>query len=364
MNLSVPEIAPEHLVKLAAMECFASCALTYARALGRNRPGIMPDYWNLNYQFRTLLSSKDARQLSLLFHYGVRITLVRGQQERLQADLLSGGCAILLCSASKLRYFPASMLGLETSGFQHCILVQSWNPRTAAYRVADPMVDYIGEADREELAEAGTRSDHRRQMIYFLLEALPEYEPPSAEAVFGYCTERNWLHFNAAQAIPDRAIPDRAPAESAQDRQQLWSEWFGNRNSGARAFELVRRDVEASPDWPGPALRRWIERNQLTVTSIWKVRQQVWNSLRELQVMTGEQLSEGGVRVKAVVRLWQHLNYQLSKYKESLHPSREQAQELIRTLTRLETEERYILSELNEWGKPFRPVQALEQTSR
>ncbi|MFF2480913.1 hypothetical protein [Paenibacillus sp. NPDC058071] len=352
INRRLPSAAPEHLVMLAAMECFTSCVLTYVQLLGEGRLLPMPDYWNLNYQFRTLLSSKDAKHFSLQFHYGIRMSFTRGDSERLRETIAGGQAAILLCSASRLAYFPRHMLGLETAGFQHSILISGWDEQAGSYRIADPMVGHVGEATPDEMELAGMRSG-RQELNYFTLEP-PEQDfcPPSAAEVFRYSSERNLKLFDLGAADPAAAAPSKAAGPVPQDdKRQAWAEWFGGRNGGSRAFEQCRSELAALPDWEPAAIKRWCDRNNLTVTSIWKVRQHVWDCFCRLGVMTEAETREAGDAVRRIVRRWQSFNYQLSRVKKLGAASPEDAAALGGMLAELCEEERYFLNWMNDLGQ-------------
>lgn len=345
------EVKPEHLVKLAAMECFASCVLTYVRCLEMGYPVMMPDYWNLTYQFKTLLSSKDARQMDLAFQYGIGLEFRRGSDEPIQEALRSGQCVILLCAASKLPYFPASHLGFERSGFQHCILLYDWDAETAAYGAADPMVGYIGTIGREELVRSGMRNDTRKECIYFVLKPPPEqYERPSPEKLFAFCSERNLWHFDADRIRSPRYASARSDQLPDGSKQSAWAEWFGNRNGGCKALDRFAEDLAASRDWSDSERSRWIARNQLTVTSIWKVRQQVWDGFCGLGVLSAEQKGEGKERLRRLLRLWQSFNFRLGRCGH--HRASSDGTEAVRLLLeQIREEELRFLTWMNDRGE-------------
>ncbi|MBB6729985.1 hypothetical protein [Cohnella zeiphila] len=321
MNAFERAISPGDLVKLAAMECFASCALTYARMVQPSGPRLPPDYWNLSYQFRTLLSSLDYRQMTLEFHYGIRLAFERGGSRSLYGELSSDRAAILLCSASRLPYFPPSMLGLESAGFRHCVLLLGLDPDRERCKIADPMADFVGELACRELELAGKPDggSGREELHYFTLSAPPAgFAPPAPARIFRHASRRNLVRFERegepASAETDRALQAEEPGRPG-DRRAAWAEWFAGRNGGIRAFDRFRQDLEATREWPRPAVDRWIERHHLTIASVWKLRSQVWHAFADLGVMTDPQLREGGDRVRRIVRLWQSLNYRLHVYR-------------------------------------------------
>lgn len=355
MNRQSPAVAPEHLVMLAAMECFASCVLTYIRMIGGGRLPPMPDYWNLSYQFRTLLSSKDAKQYSLHYHYGVRMNFARGDGRQLREEIAGGKMAVLLCAASRWSYFPARMLGLETAGFQHSVLICGWDDAAGTFRIADPMVGHIGDASLEEAERAGMRGDGRRELHYFTLE-LPgaDFRPPTAAEAFRYSCERNLRLFDpplAAEAEAMSGAENGATGTSEAEKRQAWAEWFGGRNSGSKAFAQCAADLAALPEWERAALNRWCDRNNLTVTSIWKVRQHVWDAFCRLQVMNEAETREAGGLVRRIVRQWQSFNFQLSKLKRAGACTPADASSLGAMLAELGAEERRFLTWMNDLGK-------------
>jgi hypothetical protein len=351
MNRQLPVVEPGHLIKLAAMECFTSCVLTYIRMIGRGREQPMPDYWNLSYQFRTLLSSKDAKQFSLPFHYGVAMDFTRGDCGQLQEAIAAGKTAILLSAASRWSYFPASMLGLENAGFQHCVLVCGWDGKSGKFRIADPMLEHIGDASADEVTKAGMRSNGRDVLHFFTLEPpASDFRPPAAAQVFRYSSERNWQLFDSPSPVnPGNA--DAAGTMTESERRQALAEWFGGRNSGSRAFDQCMADLAALPEWEPAVAKKWFDRNNLTVTSIWMVRMHVWDCFCRLEVMNDAESREGSDRVRRIVRQWQSLNFQVSKFKKTGVCTAADAAQLSQMLMELRSEERRFLSWMHELGK-------------
>jgi len=354
MKRQLPDVVPEHLVMLAAMECFTSCVLTYVRIIDDGSFHPMPDYWNLSYQFRTLLSSKDAKQFSLRFHYGVEMNFIRGDCEQLKQELASGKSAILMSSASRWSYFPASMLGLENAGFQHCVLICSWNEATETFRIADPMLKHIGDATPEEVITAGKRNNGRHELHYFTLEPPDSgFRPPSAAQVFSYSCERNWQLFDPpSQDGPGLADAAREVPESA--RRQAWADWFGGRNSGSKSFELCLADLMALTVWEPSVANRWFDRNNLTVTSIWMLRMHVWDCFCRLRVLNDAETREGSDSVRRIVRKWQSFNYYVSKFKKSGAYIEADAANLSQMLVELRSAERRFLSWMNDLGRKIK----------
>src|SRR5690606_9589833 len=136
-------LMPEHNENLAFMECFASCVLTYLKLTGGDHRPLLLDYWNIGYERRTLLSSKHGTDVPLGELYGLRLRFMRGGRDKLAQAVGDAGAAIVLCSASKLDYFPRRYLAMEETGFGHAILVAGWDAASQSYDVADPVVHRI-----------------------------------------------------------------------------------------------------------------------------------------------------------------------------------------------------------------------------
>lgn len=336
------EAKQDDMVKLAAMECFASCVLTYLKMSGQNSSRFLLDYWNVNYQFKTLLSSKDARQMTLSFYYGMEMKFVKGNARTLQECVSSGICAVLLCAASKLPYFPRQMLGLESSGFQHSILIYGRDGLFNEYAVVDPMADYIGTIQAEELEAAGYRNDRRQELLYFTLESpsISSYLSPSAEQLFAHGAERNLFFFDQENFRIDRLQEQGRDSESSSiSRQAAWVEWFSNRHGGGKALDMFAGDAGASLKWSVQARKGWIERNNLTIGSMIQLRRLIWDSFCDLNVMTAEQVSTGTARIQQIVKCWHNLNFKLLKYKNVSADATELVESIISSIAKLKMEE-------------------------
>lgn len=339
------------LVKLAAMECFASSVMTYLRMAGKDDYRFLLDYWSIRYQFRTLLFSKDVKQMDPEFMSGTRLRFVKGDDAVLYDCITSGLSAVFLCTASKLPYFPRSMLGLESSGFQHSILICGWDEAARQYLVADPMVDYIGWVSQQELVNAGSRMEARKEVLFFALEdeEADSYEEMNPYRLFAYAAERN-LRLYSQHASASDTMPAGASGQG-KSKEASWMEWLGNRNGGVRAYNMFAQDAVTSLSVHENKRNSWIDRNCLTIGSAIAIRRMVWSSFRRLGVLTADQDRDGEERLEQVLKQWRNMHFKLLKYKRASKHEQEQVEAIIRNSKQIQLEELSMLQWMSEIGQ-------------
>ncbi|QYR19389.1 hypothetical protein KZ483_15785 [Paenibacillus sp. sptzw28] len=304
-----------HNINLAFMECFTSCVLTYLNINGKDYRRVLLDYWNLSYQYKTLLSGKDARQLPLEFLYGIKLKFFKGDVESLRRCVQDGSSAICLGAASKLRYFPREYLGMESSGFQHSILIYGWNEEHLEYLVTDPMVDAVVNISPKEIVHACEVRAGRQELHYFILEeSNSPFEEPDLESCLAYCSYRNLSFYKnrgGSKTEPLASVPD----QSQEQRKSAWREWFSNRHGGYRSLEIFEEDLVKSQEWAPPRRADWVSRNTMTISSIKRIRAMVWNAYRESASLEESQYHEGQRQIDSILAMWNAVSLHLLKYK-------------------------------------------------
>lgn len=320
MPQQVFEVKSEYNINLAFMECFTSCVMTYLNIKGKNYRKLLLDYWNISYQFKTLLSGKDARQLPLEYLYGVKMTFVKDDVDSLKRHMLNGNKAICLCTASKLAFFPPSFLGMEAGGFRHSILFWGWDERMEHYLVMDPVVNVSTSMKMNEVATASAIGQGSREIHYFLLEEPSSpFVMPDLESILIYCTDRNLTLYRNHKK--NRSEPIISENSSNEEKARAWQHWFSNRNSGIHALEQFEKDLSRSSEWSVRQRNDWILMNIKTITSIRQIRSLVWTAYRDITTFSDMQLEEGQRQIKAILTVWNTLNYLLLKYKIGLDSS-------------------------------------------
>lgn len=321
MILRLNEMKREHNINLAFMECFASCILTYLNITGKDYRKILLDYWNLGYQYKTMLSSKDARQLMLplRYFYGIEMNFAQGNIDTLVKNIRNGSSAICLCTASKLSFFPRHYLGMESGGFKHSILILGWNQQTKRLLVADPIADYVGEVEVGEVAQAGLLSNNREDLNYFMLEdPTTSYTEPDMEKCLAYSAKRN-LTFYLDQGAS--VMAPRLLGGSEEAKRNAWTEWFISRNGGEKALDRFAADLVASPDWTQQSRDNWVKRNTLTIQSIKRLRKEIWNNFNYLYKFGEKERKNGQRQIDNISSSWQKLSFLLLKYKNAQDPA-------------------------------------------
>jgi hypothetical protein len=314
MTVRLMTVKSDHNINLAFMECFTSCVLTYLNILGRDYRLLLLDYWNLSYQYKTLLSGKEARQLPLDYLYGVDMKFVMGDMETLLHDVKEGKSVIYLCSASKLAYFPREFLGMESSGFQHSILIYGWNERDGRYQVTDPIVGTIVQMSPDEIVQACTGKADSKKLRYFTLEERgASFTPHDIQSCIDYCIQRNLTTYRNQKNVKAEVIIEEGSTE--QQKRMAWHNWFSNRHSGIHALECFEEDIRKSSEWTVQKRESWIAINTMTINSIKRVREQVWNIYKEKASLTESQQLEGQKQLEAIIAAWNSLNFLLLKYK-------------------------------------------------
>ncbi|QJC53254.1 hypothetical protein HGI30_17855 [Paenibacillus albicereus] len=308
------DLKPEDQVQLAYMECLTSCVLTYLKSTGRDYRKVLLNYWNLSYERRTLLSSKNAAYIPLRYLYGIGLSFEEASVERLLSVVKAGRSVICLSQASLLEYFPRSFLGMESSGFRHAILVRGWDAEKGVLLVADPVVGVVVELSPDRLRQASLVRADRDDIPFFVLK---EPEAPYSEPDVADClrtgAERN-LH---AYQAPDDGDLVQQGGDGKPDKWDRIRQRLRQRSIGARAWDLFVSDARDSVNWT-PALRaRWVRQNSLTMLSIRQLRARTWTVYRELLQMDEQQAEEGRLRLQPVSDAWTACNLALLKYERA-----------------------------------------------
>lgn len=305
----------EQNVFLAQMECFTSCVLTYLNMKGYDPRLLLLDYWNFNYEKKTILSSKNAHDLPLGYLYGVEISFVKGTASKLEELIKKGDWAIDLCSASKLDYFPRRFLEMESSGFWHAILITGMEEESGEYVVSDPVVDVVTRLTPEALTAASVAKIKRNELLMFALSQVREgFQPPDRTAVLRYCSKRNAQHYRGITRDVLPAGPGSA-ASGDVDKWEIWRERFRKKStSGLAAWEQFEQDLTDSVQWPDGRRSAWIKLNTMMMTSIAQLRRKIWGIYKELAAKGEEWEREGQEQIEGILKLWNVMQLLMQKY--------------------------------------------------
>ncbi|MFD0697453.1 hypothetical protein ACFQZT_25590 [Paenibacillus sp. GCM10027628] len=299
------------IVKLAAMECAASCIMTALTIAGHDYRYFLLSYWNLNYNSKIIMSGKNMRHNDLQFAYGIAKECRSGTEDDLIALLRQNNMAMLFCKASKLRFFPRNMLGHESSGFQHFILLYGYQPETGKFLVIDPVADYKGEISAYEVWDCSVKSS---EIIYYSLELPDYYEQPSASRIFSKESSANLRNY-----------------------------------SGDKAIAAFIQDLQACLQWPQDERDTWINQNNITISSIVKTRSIVWECFCDLNLMTPDEIRAGNEIVEQIVSLWTTVNFLLIKLKKN-HSNEAIAKSIEQKLETLKVKELECLQFIQQKG--------------
>jgi hypothetical protein len=266
------------------MECSTSCVMTGLKLTGRNERLLLLNQWYLQYAYQTLLSSKNVRMLDLEFLYGIRKEWKQSGAMELRLRLTADHLVLLLCVPSLLDHFPRHLLTLEEAGFDHYLLLTGFNQATGRFRAVDPITGFIGELSAEQLERASVKSD---SLQYFMMQ-FPEdgtFAQPDLQTIFFH---------------------------EAQQNLSLYLEQ--DKHTGSQALERFAQDLADCAHWQEGARTSFIRQNNITISSIVRMRELVWSSYRELGLMSAEHMEQGNSKAAAIAKNWMAVNFLLIKY--------------------------------------------------
>jgi len=267
------------LIKLGAMECAASCIMTALHITGLDYRYFMLSYWNLTYTSKIIMSAKNIIRTDLLYTYGIKKEFMKGNEQNLIELMQGNHMAVLPCHASKLHFFPRIMLGHESHGFHHFILLYDYFPQRESFLVIDPIAEFIGEISTAELWES---SVSKHELIYYTLELPNKFEQPSIDQIFIRESATNVMRYGGDKVI-------------------------------TKFIEDIKECIKLEQD----ERNTWIDQNNVTITSIVKTRSLVWQSFCSLNRMTADDVEIGNQLIEAIVKLWTTVNFLLIKMKRS-----------------------------------------------
>lgn len=295
-------------IYLGYMECFSSCILTYLHMTGRDERIMLLDYWNLKYDRRTLLSSKDARHIALKYLYGIELQFEKGDTNRLIHWIRQGYSVIAFTTASGLDYFPRAYVTMESAGLNHAILIYGWNERQRTFLISDPVVHTWAELTLEQMLHAGMARTDREELHFFILSGdSSPVSSPDTNICLAYASNRNLKHYQATGNVnPDVNKP--------ADKWSSISLLLQNRKIGINAWTCFGNDVKNSLDWTRSKRTAWVKQNNLSISSIKKIRSKIWGAYRELASLSDDAELTGQRHMNQIAAAWNHLNFLLLKY--------------------------------------------------
>lgn len=306
-----------HLIQLAPMECIASCVMTALGMKGQVPEWYLLDYWNINYFFKVLVSSKKSMNLkNLKTLYGVDVVFRKTTPEELTLRFAAGELALLDCKASRLPFFPRSMLSYDDSGFTHSILLCGFREEDRCFLVADPVAGYEGWVPEAILLQAGVYKGQLYVHMLHFSEPPPTY---TERELFLYAARNNRDYFETEDA-----------------------------RSGRNALFSFTRDIGVLLQENPSRLPEWIGQNILTVTSIITMRKKVWEALKRLHVIPEEEEQGVSALFDDIVKQWTRFNYLLVKLK--INPSANLLDSLAAKNEDIVQSERTFLYRLSELG--------------
>lgn len=311
-------VKPPYMIKLAPMECASSCIMSYLASRGFNYQFFLLNYWNVNYVSNVLMSGKNIIRYNLNEMYGFQIFLDSGNEESIQNWLEQDFALLLRCKSSALPYFPREYLQFDDAQFEHFILLQRYDPEQEEYFIVDPICDFAGPLSRNLLL----KMDREGIFSYYVFEHQdPAFQQPSPLELFRQAAESNFEMFTRAK-----------------------------RCQGDPAFTLFENDFLEAKNWPADKRNRWIDQNNITISSIVKTRTLIWDSLCDLALLTVEQKEKLQPLFTQLVRRWTSLNLRLLKFKLNPH-DQERTASVQNHIQFLREHEYLLLKQLKEIGE-------------
>ncbi|WP_442602793.1 hypothetical protein [Paenibacillus sp. KN14-4R] len=312
-NNGLQKIIKEEIVKLAAMECAASCVLTLLNKMSFEIKDFLINYWNLNYTGKILMGARNVRLFDLEKLYGIRVIFTKSTKEQLLDFLSDGGKALYLCNASGFSFFPDSMLGYESSGFKHFTLLYGLDKNRQVMMV-DPIIDFIDSVSFTDLLKASVGEHY----YYYYALVFPKTKLARDESQsLDYSMNRNFHYYMESKL-----------------------------HGGRMAIERFLEDLVHSIDWPEKERKDWVTMNITTVNAIANLRRIIWGHLKDLLPII--LVDKFTIIVNEIVELWKNVIFQLIKYNRS-----PQNMELINYLkgkiTAVAKKEEFLLYQLVEW---------------
>ncbi|MWC29854.1 hypothetical protein [Paenibacillus sp. MMS18-CY102] len=277
-------VTPDDVIKLAAMECAASCITTALHMHGCDYRYFLLGYWNLTYFSGTLMSGKHVRHLDLESVFGVQKTLHAGSPDDLRGALKEQAIMLMLCHASKLQFFPKNQLSLESEGFQHYILIYGYDVESGQFLIIDPIADYIGRMTDEELYACSVRKDLRFYSLVFPLHA------------------KQTNHYDVIRQETERNLASYMKDET---------------NDGGNAISQFSSDLAGIAERPAEERNAWIERNNISISSIIKSRALIGEIYRSFQLLEEEGPDQQTGSIEQIIKLWTTVNFLMLKFKRS-----------------------------------------------
>ncbi|MDP9698971.1 hypothetical protein J2T16_001872 [Paenibacillus intestini] len=276
----------ESLTLLAPMECLSSCVVSYLKHIGMNPNYFLIGYWSLRYDYGNLAAGMSASEYNLTESYGLDIVpAINSSKEELIRSLSQGHVSFYSCISSSLTYFPKVMLTHENSGFTHVILLVGYNETTDRILLADPTAKYLGEIRFEDLLAAGTSTSG---FSYYMLQ----------QNGYKSMVLNSYIKEKVSQAYMAYLYPN-------------------DHSSIHLAVKSFIDDLDASFHWTKAKRDSWIMQNNISLTSIYKMRGVFWKSYKESCELTEANVLLGDSLIEGIIRQWVSSNFMLVKYQRA-----------------------------------------------
>ncbi|MBD7962755.1 hypothetical protein [Fictibacillus norfolkensis] len=273
------------IVNLAAMECGASCLMTFLNLRDYQYKYYLLNYWNLNYYSNVLMASKNIRKSNLDFLFGIDMHFNSGDIETIKEVLSSGRVICLLARANQFAFFPKHLNVMDDQSFKHMVIIE--NVYEGAFRVIDPIVDFVGDLTEDEMKEAV----HTDGLFYFYELSERGGELPSPSAIYQHTVQANYNAYHHSQV-----------------------------NEGRMALLKFQEDLDHSLSCDEIKRDKWIDNNTITISSIIKTRKQIWDTLCLMRKDKDSTFLDK--LFSDLIKNWNLLNFLLLKYKRKPLPDK------------------------------------------
>ncbi|RKP54429.1 hypothetical protein D7Z26_13845 [Cohnella endophytica] len=275
------DVSHSRIVSLPALMCKESCIMTGLNMAGYNYKLMLLEAWNLLYEGGVLIGSKRLSKFDLGFIYGIQTGEVTGNVGKLIQLIENNGLVLVSVRESKLKFTRNHEIEFDSVGFTHQILVYSYDSESELFEIIDPVSDYMGSISILELQAAATVHG------LFKLWYMDLFEIKSAASI--------------------DEIYRRAAVTN-----------FSRFEKNKLALLQMKEDLLKTPELPLKERELWFKRNALTISTIAKIRQNIWITFSESDSLTKEQKMKGLALIDSIGKGWISFKFQLMKV--MIHP--------------------------------------------
>lgn len=267
----------------APFECYANSILSLMKLWDIDTSLFFAQYWFLSYD-QLLLSAKHPRLNYMEQYYNLEYRFYISHNHTF-IDCLDDDAAVMLyCDTKSLFYYPHDYTGGADFGLMHFIILYGYNSDEQLFYILDPTVDFIGTLSYQDVDNLIAEIEYQ---IFIRVKKTPSTRPVENKIEFFKRSSRqSYLFYHLAE-----------------------------KNCGLKAPELFINDLEVCESWDNERWDTWSLYNCVSLTSIIRNRNAIWNGLSRIEVLTSFQLERCHELFTNVSRDWNSLNFLMTKFR-------------------------------------------------